>query len=254
MTIPEPAANDFSPCWSRPEPAASFRRRLFCFPFAGGGAAIFRPWRSALPRDVEVIGVQLPGREGRFREPLFKAMAPLVEQLAEAIQPLFDRPVTFFGHSAGALMAFELARTMEANWGLRLERLIIGGCNPPHLQSPLNYSLHHLPDAELVDAMRKLNGTPQVIFDDPELMQLFLPVVRADIGLAETYACPAGAKLGCPITALWGERDGHTSREAVQRWSELTGKEFSMRVVNGDHFFPATNREETVAVIGEVMG
>src|SRR6186997_2012600 len=134
MTIREPAENEFSPWWSRPEPAASFRRRLFCFPFAGGGAATFRAWRSALAQDVEVVGVQLPGREGRFREPAFQEMTPLVEQLAVAIGSLFDRPVTFFGHSAGALVAFELARTLEVKWGLALERLIVGGCNPPHLQ------------------------------------------------------------------------------------------------------------------------
>jgi surfactin synthase thioesterase subunit len=245
--------SDRSVWWSRPGGGSDQRLQLFCFPFAGGGASIFRLWQEELSPDVEVIGVQLPGREARFHERPFTEMAPLMAQLALAIRPCFERPVALFGHSAGAMIAFELARTLQVKWGLALQHLIVTGCNPPHLQSPLNYSLHHLDDDAFIAALRRLNGIPTAIMENVEFLKLYLPVMRADIQLAESYTHTVRERLNCPITALRGKDDSHTSPEAIEHWRELGSGKLSLDVVPGDHFFPLTNRGELLAAIGKAL-
>ncbi len=229
------------------------RVRLFCFPFAGSGASVFHSWKNGLPDELDVVGVQIPGRENRFRENAFTEMKPLVAQLSQPMRPYFDKPVVFFGHSMGALIAFELARTLQSSFGLEVSHLIVGGCNAPHLDSPLSVSLHQLADDDFIDALGRLNGTPQEVFENAELMQVFLPIIRADIKLAETYVYKGDDLLTSPITILRGDQDHDTSVESMERWQELTTEPAVLHPIPGDHFFPVSQRDEVLRQITQSL-
>jgi len=229
------------------------RLRLFCLPFAGGGAGAFRNWHEELPRDVEIIRAQLPGREASFREPLATAMESLIERLATAALPWLDRPAMLFGHSAGAIVAFELARVLQIKFGRAIDRLIVCGANPPHVAGPLNYSLAHLDDAAFVAALRRLGGTPPAVFENLELLDLFLPIVRADIRLVEAYVSPSSTRLSCPITVFRGTRDSHTSADDCPRWGELTSGSLTLNTIAGDHFFPFTQRAQFLTAMTQEL-
>src|SRR5262245_53644991 len=145
--------------------------RLFCFPYAGGGASVYRGWAGCLPGSVDVCPVQLPGREARFREPPFARIGPLVEALAASIRPWLDRPFAFFGHSMGALIAFELSRRLQHEHGLQPVRLFVSGCAAPQVQTERE-AIHALPADQFRQELRRLNGTPAAVLEDDELMEL----------------------------------------------------------------------------------
>jgi medium-chain acyl-[acyl-carrier-protein] hydrolase len=218
----------------RPRPGAEVR--LFCFPYAGGGASVFRDWAGRLPGHVEVCPVQLPGRETRFREPAFTRLAPLVEALAKSLPPKLDRPFAFFGHSMGALVAFELGRRLQRDHGLQPTRLFVSGCAAPQSRAP-GKTIHALPTAEFREELHRLNGTPAAILDNDELMELLLPTLRADCSLCETYTYVAGPILTFPITALGGLGDDTVSRQDLDAWGEQTTGPFRLLLLPGDHFF-----------------
>lgn len=218
----------------RPNPRA--RLRLFCFPYAGGASLIFRQWPDGLPTDVELCAVQLPGRGGRMRETPFKRMRPLVETLAEVLPPFFDRPFAFFGHSMGATISFELARRLRRANAQGPSHLLVSGRQPP--QAPYaDRGTYSLSDAELIDELRQLNGTPSEVLEHAEMMQLLLPLLRADLELIQTYVYEPEPPLSCRISAFGGLRDEEADRDVLQQWAEQTTAEFSLEMFPGDHFF-----------------
>ncbi|HEU4507244.1 MAG TPA: alpha/beta fold hydrolase [Pyrinomonadaceae bacterium] len=215
--------------------------RLFCFPYAGGSALVFNKWRESLPPFVEVCPVQLPGRGNRLDVPPFTDIDPLVEAAAAALLPYFDVPFAFFGHSMGASISFELARLLRRE-GRRLPlHLYISGRRAPHIISddPL---LHPLPEAELLDELRQLNGTPKEVLEHPELMQMMLPLLRADFSVAETYVCKPEPPLNIPMTVFGGLSDKDVGREDLEAWREYTTAPFKLRMLAGDHFFLNTSQ------------
>jgi medium-chain acyl-[acyl-carrier-protein] hydrolase len=218
----------------RPNPEA--RLRLFCFPYAGGGTMIYRRWPSLLPPNVEVCLIQLPGRETRFREPPYTAMEPLVRDLAAALLPSLDRPFTFFGHSMGALISFELTRFLRRQHGLNPVHLFVSGRGGPQF-SGNHAQLHQLSDSELREELRRLKGTPREVIDNEELMRMFLPGLRADFTLVETYAYMPEPALDCPISAFGGLEDDVWPRERLEGWCEQTRASFRLRMLPGNHFF-----------------
>jgi medium-chain acyl-[acyl-carrier-protein] hydrolase len=218
----------------RPRPGAEVR--LFCFPYAGGGASVFRDWAGRLPGHVETCPVQLPGRETRFREPAFTRVAPLVETLAKSLRPKLDQPFAFFGHSLGALVAFELSRRLQRDHGLQPTRLFVSGCGAPQTRASQT-AIHALPLAEFREELQRLNGTPAAILDNDELMELLLPTLRADFSLCETYTYIDGPPLTCPITVLGGLSDDTVSRQDLDAWCEQTTGPFRLLLLPGDHFF-----------------
>ncbi|MDC8758409.1 thioesterase II family protein [Janthinobacterium fluminis] len=228
------------------------RMRLFCFAYAGGNAASFMPWQAELDVDIEVCAVQLPGRGGRFGEAPYTSMSELVETLAGVVGAHADLPFAFFGHSLGALLAFELARYLQRHQRAMPQQLIVSGCNAPQMRNP-SANLHLLGDAALIEELRKYNGTPAELLQHRELMELLLPSIRADFSLAETYVYQPGALLDLPMTALAGRRDPRTSAEQVEGWQKETSNICRVEWFQGDHFFLNPERAGVLEVLRAVL-
>lgn len=220
----------------RPAPLAAPRLRLFLLPHAGGGASFFRAWAKALPPHVEACAVQLPGRENRLMEPPFTRIEPLVEALADATAPLRDRPWAVLGHSNGALIAFEWARLLRARGEALPVHLFASGRRAPDvpLQRP---PTANLPDDEFIADLRQLGGVPDAVLENQELLQIVLPLLRADVSLNEAYAFRPDAPLDVPITGLCGVQDEKATRDVMEPWERHTSRGFSLRLFPGDHFF-----------------
>lgn len=210
--------------------------RLFCFPFAGGGALVFREWSGDVPPEVEVCAVQLPGREGRFRERPYVRLTDLVHDLADAFAPSSDVPYVFFGHSMGALVAFELARELRRRHQPGPELLMVSGHRAPHRPDP-DPPIHDLPEHDFLQEIRKLNGTPDAVLDNKELLELLIPVLRADFEVCETFEYVEEQPLACPIAAFGGTEDTDVPRDDIAAWSHETTGSFSLQMFPGDHFY-----------------
>lgn len=219
----------------RPRPAA--RLTLLCFPFAGGGTAAYREWPKALPPEVEVGLVQLPGRERRLQEAPMTSLTALVETLAEQLSPvLSERPFAFFGHSMGALICYELARHLQSEYGLAPAHLFLSAHRAPSV--PRRTALiHHLPDDAFKARLLELNGTPAEVMEHEELMALLLPLFRADFTLCETYQPTAPVPLDLPISVFGGLSDPEMPEPDLAPWRDFTRGPFSLRMYPGDHFY-----------------
>jgi surfactin synthase thioesterase subunit/glycosyltransferase involved in cell wall biosynthesis len=221
------------------------RPRLFCFPHAGGGASAFAGW--ALPG---LCPVRLPGRESRIAEAAFERMAPLVEALAAAIEPYTKQGVAFFGHSMGAVVAFELARELRRR-GLPLPRVLIAsGARAPQFRR------NHTPppdpsDDQLLDQLRSLEGTPQGLLEDPLAVRAVLPALRADTRLYRHYVYAEEAPLDCAIRAYGGVDDAHVTYAHLEAWAEQTGASFAVRRFPGGHFYLRAAPPELLRAIAE---
>lgn len=217
-----------------PKPYA--RLRLFCFPYAGGSASLYRSYTQRLPREIEVCPVQLPGRESRMRELAYTRMDSLIHALVEALAPYLSLPYAFFGHSMGALISFELARALRQKKYREPVHLFVSGHRAPQLPAR-GVESHRLSDAQFLERLHDLKGTPQKIIAHPELMQLFLPLLRADFELCETYRWRQETPLACPLSAYGGTLDEEVPQESILAWREHTSRSFQMRFFPGGHFF-----------------
>lgn len=224
--------------WIRPpKPNPAARLRLFCFPYAGAGASIFRTWPQMLPAEIEVCPVQLPGREGRIREPAYTQLAALTPVLLAAIRPYLDRPFALFGHSMGALIGYELAHALRQQEGLEPMHLVVSGRHAPHLSSRQS-PVHSLDDVQFLDTLQqRYEGIPAAVFHDPELRSLFTPLLRADFTLVETYLPTSRPRLSCPMSAFGGLTDPMTTQEDMAAWRQHTEGAFTQQMFAGDHFY-----------------
>ena len=214
--------------------------RLFLFPYAGGGPAVFGKWPAGFPETIETWLVHYPGRGARHSEQPLKRVISLAENLSQAIEPLLDKPFAFFGHSLGALVAFELARQLHQQNLPRPKILFVSACGAPDGPDP-NPPIHTLPDSQFLRALQDLNGIPGEVMNVPELLEILLPTLRADLEAAETYTpAPGGTKLNCPILALSGMDDQRISAERIEGWSSHTTAAFQSRYFPGDQFIPAS--------------
>lgn len=232
MTNPPP--NKWLQYWQR-RPKA--RIRLFCLPYAGGGASIYRTWPEHLPPEIEVCPLQLPGREARIAEAPYSDLPTLIENLTTALSPFLDMPYAFFGHSMGALIAFELTRHLRKIGHSPLPaQLFVSGRGAPQLPES-HPPTSHLPVPEFIEELRRLKGTPEAVLQNAELLHLLLPLLRADFSVCETYLYTQEPALACPITAFGGIYDTDVTRSMVTAWKEQTSSTFKVRFFNGDHFF-----------------
>jgi len=235
---------------ARPEAAL----RLFCFPFAGGGASVYRLWPESLPEWVEVCGVQPPGRESRWREAPFRRMEPLADAAAAAIGSRLDRPFAFFGHSMGGALAYEVTRRLVASGNgdgaRRLPlHLFVSGRRAPGLADD-EEPIHALPRDEFIDAIRGYSGTPEEVLQNRELMELVEPLLRADFEVSETYSPqPVREPLDVPVTALGGVGDEDVSEEHLEAWRNETRGPFRKQMFDGGHFFLNERSADVLAVV-----
>ena len=212
------------------------RLRMFCFPYAGGGASAYRGWGASLPQEIEVCPVQLPGREGRLREQPFTRPEELIQAVADALTPWFDLPFVFFGHSMGAMIGFELSRELRRRGRTLPLHLFVSGRRAPQLPTR-DEPIHDLPEPEFIERLRELNGTPEEVLQHAELMKLLTPLLRADFAVNETYNYTEEEPLDPGISAFGGLADSDVKREDVEAWSIQTRGRFRMRMMPGDHFF-----------------
>lgn len=235
----------------KPRPQAKLR--LFCFPYAGGGALIYREWADDMPAEIEVCPVQLPGRERRLREPSFTHVDPLVDALVPALEPYFDMPFAFFGHSMGATIGFELAARLEKLGKATPQHVLASARRAPQLPAEDDEKYYLLPDNKFKERLREIQGTPEQVLENEELMDLMLPLLRADFELVDTYPPTNLPPLGCPITALGGLEDHEVPRQELEAWGEMTRRRFRMRMFPGDHFFLHPERKSVVMAVAESL-
>ena len=231
-----------------PHPNAHAPLRLFCFPYAGAGASVFRPWAAKLHPTVEVYAVQLPGRERRIGEPSLTSLHALVAPLATALLPALNKPFAFFGHSMGALISFEVVRYLRQHHGILPEHLFVSGCRAPHIPIP-HPLIHQLPDIEFSQALRRYGGTPEGVLQNSELMTLFRPILRADLAINETYAYRPESPLNCPISAFGGLQDEHVTLAHLSAWYVQTQNTFTLDLFPGGHFFLKNKLDQLLATI-----
>lgn len=213
---------------------------LLCLPHAGGGVRIFRGWSEELGPDIVVKPVALPGRDGDPRTARH-GMTALLDDLTDDLQDRIEAPYALFGHSLGAVIAFELARRLstEGRPGAPV-LLIVSGSAPPLQVAKSSRHRHLLPDDEFAEEVEKLGGTPSGALDDPDVREILLPQLRADFAVAETYdpETTGGGDLTvpCPISALVGNTDRTVDHSTVGEWSAHTTSSFRQRTLPGDHF------------------
>lgn len=210
--------------------------RLFCFPFAGGNAAAFQPWRPLLAPAVDLRVALLPGRGARLFEQPLRELDELVAHLAGAVAELADRPFALFGHSLGALLAFEVTRELRRGRRPLPGSLWVAAAEGPRTRL-VKHRIHDLPDAELVDALRDYNGSPPELLADEEMMELLMPGLRADFALDEQYVYSEEAPLDLPIHLLCGDRDPYVELPRAAGWARESTRPLHQHRYDGDHFF-----------------
>jgi medium-chain acyl-[acyl-carrier-protein] hydrolase len=220
-----------------PKPQPSAHLRIFCLPYAGAGPTVFRTWPDALASSIEVAFVQFPGRGVRYRETPLTRLITVTENLTEAIEPYLNKPYMLFGHSLGALTSFELAREVRRQGLPSPSHLFVCARSAPHLPSEWR-PIHHLPTDQMVkEVQARYGGIPQAILNDPELLKLFLPILRADLEILETYQYMPEPPLNCDIIAYGGCQDWAVTEQQLNAWEEHTTGNFAYEMFPGNHFF-----------------
>ncbi|HYO55363.1 thioesterase II family protein [Archangium sp.] len=243
-----PAATPTNPWFPTRQPNPNARLRVFCFPFAGGGASVYNGWNAALPAGVELVAVQLPGRERRIMEPAFRQIPLLLDALEPVLAPLLDKPFIFFGYSMGTRIALALAQRWQTRGAPMPLGMVMAAGGAPHRNRP---SRDDLDDAAFIELLRKYEGTPAEVFAHKELLEIVLPVLRADFSIADTVL-PC-VPVRCPISAFGSLEDPHVSIPDLHYWRELTMGEFRFRHFPGKHFFLRTSREPLLAALREEL-
>lgn len=224
------------PMWFINKPGLSPSLRLFCFSYAGGSAASFLSWQTLVGPQIEICAVQLPGRGTRLREAPSSSLPSLVREISLAIEQKDQLPFAFFGHSLGSLLAFEVARYCAWRGQRQPLHLFVSGCAAPQHRSPPQ-GLHLLGDEELLDVLRRYNGTPAEILSNRDLMELALPIIRADFALVDGYTYSAAPRLQMPISAMGGKADEGVTPEQLASWASETTRDCKVTMYEGGHFF-----------------
>jgi medium-chain acyl-[acyl-carrier-protein] hydrolase len=231
----------------KPNPLA--RLRLFCFPYAGGGASSFYTWANELPSDVEIIAIQMPGLESRLMEPPITNVPLAVQMLEHVIYPKLGNPFAFFGHSLGAIISFELTRKLRQQYGFEPVHLFVSGKSAPQIPD-LNPPIHHLPQSALLEELhRRYSGIQDEILQDPDIIQEFLPGLRASFEMYESYSYVSGDPLDCPITAFGGRQDNTARQEDIEAWRHQTKGPFILHMIPGNHFFLHFERQHFLRIL-----
>ena len=211
--------------------------RVFCFPYAGGGASLFRTFHETMPQGVEVVPIQYPGRENLVKEPLLNSIDELVTAIYPDVKEMLDVPCVFLGYSLGALVAFEMVRKLRRENNPLPKELIVAAHRSPHLPDS-TVQIHRLPDKEMINVLRKtITDVPDQLWENAEMLKVYLPMIRADVTVSETYRYIEEKPLPCAITACGGTHDDHVSEEEILAWQKQTSAQFAHNMIDGTHFF-----------------
>jgi pyochelin biosynthesis protein PchC len=232
----------------RPQPQSTVR--LVCFPHAGGSAAYYNSFSADLAPHVEVLAIQYPGRQDRYGEKRTECIPELADAVFDALLPWCDRPFALFGHSMGAVLAFEVARRLQKS-GVSPLSLFLSGRRAPSRRP--GGTVHLLDDVGLIAELCRVGGTDPELLADEDMRAIILPIARSDIKAAETYVCAAGAKLDGPIWALVGDADTETPIEDASAWREYTTSDFKLKVFPGGHFYLDSCREGVLATVSAAL-
>ena len=219
----------------RPRPIPDPTARLFCFPHAGAGVAMFNSWAELLPPGVELCSVRLPGRESRIDEPPHHDIESLMDTLLDVSQADLDVPSALFGHCSGAVLAFELARRLRESGHATLRYLFVASQDAPHVRSAME-PLHDLPLPELARELEHMGGTDPSILRNDELMKLMEPMLRADFEVFDNYEYRPGEPLSIPISVFGTRGDPRLNLERLGAWYQLTDQPMTLRILAGSHF------------------
>ncbi|GAA2404670.1 alpha/beta fold hydrolase [Actinomadura vinacea] len=220
---------------------------LVCFPHAGGSASYFRPLSAASRSDLRVLALQYPGRQDRLRDRLLSTVDEYADEAFTALEPLMDRPVAFFGHSMGAVIAFEVATRMKERRGAAPVALFASGRRAPSTHR--DEKVHKGGDAALIAELDRLSGTDRRVLRDEDVLRMVLPSMRSDYRAVETYRHRPGPKLDCPVVVLAGEDDPRVDMDEAKAWGDHTTGAFEVCTFPGGHFYLADQWEALVEVV-----
>lgn len=234
------------------KPRAGASLRLFCLPYAGGSALIFRKWADLLPPFIEVFAIEIPGRGTRMLQQPFTSLRALVDAIEPVLGNYLDKPFAFFGHSMGATISFELTHKLRLTRGVQPVHLIFSGRRAPQVPDREPHAFN-LPHDEFIEELRRLQGTPTEILENPELLELIAPALRADFELIETYSYAPQPRLACPITVLGGITDTDITRADLEAWRDHASGRFSLHMFPGNHFFLHSHQTIVLQTIARAL-
>lgn len=213
---------------------------------------VFRTWADDLPSTIEVCPLELPGRGRQMNLPPYTKMQPLVEEIAQNLTPYLDKPFAIFGHSMGGLVSFELTRLLRSDYNLTPLHLFISARNAPQV-IPTKRPIYNLPDAEFWQEIRNFNGTPDDVIENQDIIQLFLPILRADFTVLGTYIYTNQPPLDCPLSVFGGLQDKEFTDYELEAWREQTTASFSLQMLEGNHFFIRSNQNILLRSIAQQL-
>lgn len=228
------------------------KSNLFCLPFAGGSAYAYYVLQPYIAEHINFVPLELPGHGRRMRDPLCTDLYIMTADILEQIQSYdLNQPYAIFGHSMGALLAYLVTLHLYEKQYPLPKRLIVSGCFPPSEQMPNDNKKSHLPRDEFVDVLRKLDGCPPEVLADPQLIDLFEPVLRADFKAVEEYRYPPAyhRPLPIPFVLLFSDDDPEINPKTIRNWQNESKLPIETREFSGGHFFIF----QQLPVLGQIL-
>jgi surfactin synthase thioesterase subunit len=226
---------------------------LFCFPYAGGGAAVYNEWFNEMPSSIDVCAIEPPGRLVRGAEPAHAELPDFVRALDSALEDQLDRPFAIFGYSLGGLMAFEWARALQRRGGRQPTQLIIAACSAPHLPSLYPSISHQTDDAFLPAVEQRYGELDRYLRSDPDMLARILGILRTDLRMLERYRYDPAEPLDCPILVVGGRDDLGLGRPRLEAWQAQTTSTCRVEILPGDHFFLRTQSVQLLSLVREFI-
>jgi len=240
-----------NPCYLEYKEKPHALIRLFCFHHSGGGASAYYPWVDHISPYIEMVAIQLPGRESRFTEPLTNNLNYIIKELNEGFDIYKDKPFFVFGHSLGGIIAFEFVKSIHQHYSLYPRHIIISATKAPHFPFRMK-PLSPLDDEALKEELKAYNGINERILENDELLSLFLPIIRSDFSISEKYCSADVTPLPCNILHLSGSQDWTVNEEEIQGWATHTSGKFEHISFPGGHFFLKDHQRDIIKLINQI--